>query len=686
MILKSRTNLNKKMKQIGLYIVVLLAVLNISGCQSDFDHNPTANPNEPLPYSREEILVKFTPEVADLIAQMQIEELGATRSGIVGIDEVVDIVGDCKLKRVFPDDKRHAERTRQSGLDRWYVVSFDSKMAVEEVASRFLSLGEVQCVDLNRSIKRAYNSKATPLKQSKIDAAKQSATRSEMNDPLLSAQWNLINDGTHFTKDGVIKSIKDADVQCQKAWETTTGSSDVIVAVLDEGIFVEHPDLKANMWVNEGETLRSDEDYDQNGYAGDVNGYNFVYDSGVITWDNVLDSGHGSHVAGVISAVNNNGEGISSIAGGDGTNGGVKIMACQIFSGNMATSILSTVRAIKYAADNGAVVLQCSWGYVSGAANVYEWGYDSFSSLEAWMAGSPLEREALEYFTHNAGSPNGPIEGGIAIFASGNESAPMAGYPGAADEYVSVAATAADFTPAVYTNYGPGTTISAPGGDQDYYYDYVDSEHNYGEIGCILSTLPYHISESGYGYMEGTSMACPHVSGVVALAISAAAEQRRHLRATELQELLYSTATPIDQYMEGKKGYYRYVADVGPIQPMQIDMNDYKAKMGAGQVNATALVEAISQAGTAMRFPNLYIPEGEECAVAPAIYFVNGESMSYQVRIESGEIASCSESGSKLIFKALKSGATKATITASDGTSHDFVITVRRNASDNGWL
>ena len=109
------------------------------------------------------------------------------------------------------------------------------------------------------------------------------------------------------------------------------------------------------MWVNEDEIWRSSEDNDGNGYPGDVHGYNFVNDSPLISVQDVNDTGHGSHVAGVIGAVNGNGLGISSIAGGDGISPGVRIMSCQIFSGNKGGSVLDEVRAIKYAADNGAL-------------------------------------------------------------------------------------------------------------------------------------------------------------------------------------------------------------------------------------------------------------------------------------------------------------------------------------------
>lgn len=667
-------------------LVALFATLSLGGCLNEMDTIDGNNrPTEENPYVEGELIVKFSSDVEGLLCSRT--EL--TRSNIPSVDEVFESAGVYELERVFPVDSRREELTRREGLHLWYVIRFKSENK-EQVAAKLASLGEVQRVDMNRKVKRAYNGKAVPLSVDKLTRANSALTAgATMNDELLGAQWNLINNGDLFLKDGVVKSRKGADVQAAGAWERCTGHKDVIVAVLDEGIFVEHPDLKANIWVNEDEVARSHNDNDGNGYEGDINGYNFVKQIGQITWNDYMDSGHGSHVAGVIAAVNNNGIGISSIAGGNGNaDSGVKIMACQIFSGNHGASVLEVARAMKYAADNGAVVLQCSWGYVSGAANEYDWGEQGFHTQDEWETGSPLEFDALDYFVHNAGSPNGPITGGVAVFAGGNENAPAAGFPGAADFAVSVAATAADFTPAVYTNYGPGTTISAPGGDQDYYWNYVDEEHNYGEVGCILSTLPYNVSESGYGFMEGTSMACPHISGVVALAIAHAAQLAIQITPEQLKEQMYKTAYPIDEYCTGKKFYHRYVADIGPLQPMQMDLDLYKGGMGAGQVDAAKLLAAIENVGVPMRFPNLYIAEGESVAVAPSRYFLNGEQLDYSVSIEDSDVATCQKSGGDLIFTGVKSGSTKATITVSGAINeqHSFVITVRKGAGGNGWL
>lgn len=642
-----------------------------------------------------QLLVRFDARVSEILDKAGLTKSGPLmpmdRSGILSVDEILDLVDGYRIERVFPADSRSEAKAREEGLHLWYVVSFDEKHPVEKVAADLARLGEVSRVEFNRTLKRASHKPAVPLTAVQLADAMTRSAQQKFNDSYLRYQWNLINDGS-LNNDELTqkKFIPGADVQVEKAWELTTGDPSIIVAVLDEGVDVDHEDLQASMWVNEGEIWASHEDNDGNGYEGDVHGYNFVAKNGVISCESIYDTGHGSHVAGVIAAANNNGKGISSIAGGNASVPGVRIMSCQIFSGAYAGTVLEEVRAIKYAADNGAVVLQCSWGYISGAANPYEWT-PQYSTDEEWLQYNVLEKKALDYFVHNAGSPDGVIDGGIVVFAGGNEAAPAASYPAAYKDYVSVAATAGDFTPAVYTNYGPGTTISAPGGDQDYYYEEQyrypaftedGGQLGYGDIGCILSALPKHLSPSGYGYMEGTSMACPHVSGVVALGLSYAAKLRRHFTADEFKSLLYETATPVDEYMDGTKLYKKYVIDLEESSPlMSFSKNEYKGKMGHGQVNAYALLKAIEGAGTEMTFPNLFVAVDGQKTVDPSVYMAG---TSFTVDVEDTSVATAQMIGGELVVKGLKEGQTEASITGS--RTDKFVVTVRNGAAGNGWL
>ena len=685
------------MKKTFYKISIMTALIaGFSSCAIEEPVSVQADQTEKLsPVSEEalegELLVRFDSRVSDILEKSGVTKSGplapASRSGVLSVDEILELVKGYQVERVFPIDTRSEEKARKEGLHLWYVVRFSDEYPVEKVAADLAQLGEVSRVEYNRTLKRAETGKAVPLTREAMKQMTASAKAAKFNDTHLGLQWHLVNNGDL----GQTKFVAGADVNVEKAWDLCTGDPSVVVAILDEGFDITHPDLKGSLWTNENEVWRSVEDNDGNGYAGDYHGYNFAAGNGVISTGGRYDTGHGTHVAGVIAATNNNNIGISSIAGGNGTEPGVKIMSCQIFSGSIAATVLDEVRAIKYAADNGAVILQCSWGYISGAANPYDWS-PQFSTSEQWKNSNVLEFKALDYFVHNAGSPDGVIDGGIIVFAAGNEYAPASSYPAAYPEFVSVAATAPDFTPAVYTNYGPGTTISAPGGDQDYYYEYGDGL-NRGAMGCVLSTLPYTVTGtesplSGYGYMEGTSMACPHVSGVVALGISYAAKLRKHFKAEELRELLHETARPIEQYwnIENPKQYYKFVTDLGEMHLSSMDLRNYRGKMGNGQVDAYEFLNAIAGAGRPMTFPNVFVALDGQTTVAPALYFENGASESYTVTIEDTSVASCSTEGKNLVFKGLKAGQTPATVKAGSGKSFDFIITVREGANGNGWL
>lgn len=263
----------------------------------------------------------------------------ATRSGILSVDEVLDLLGGCEVERIFPVDARYEERTRRAELHLWYAVRFGKEFTVDEVISRLSQLGEVQTATPNRVIKRAYREdrKAYPVSQRMLERSAVTRVSGDYayNDVLLPWQWHIINRG--YRDNFVIgdtdgKTVEEvqakyragADVNCEKAWECTTGDPSIVVAVLDDGIYWRHPDLVNNMWENEDEPYYSDaagehvsyEDRDGNGYAGDHFGYDFINNTGVISCDASSDTGHGTHVAGVIAARNNNGIGIASIAGG----------------------------------------------------------------------------------------------------------------------------------------------------------------------------------------------------------------------------------------------------------------------------------------------------------------------------------------------------------------------------------
>lgn len=374
------------------------------------------------------------------------------------------------VSRTFPDDPRYPKRIKASGMDRWYNIVFDEKASPMTKAAASLSANE----DLEH-----------------IDFVTKAVLNAEpalyFNDPMLPKQWHYINDGS--VSGPRRPGVAGADINLGAAWKVQTGSEDVIVAVLDGGIDYSHEDLAEAMWLNEAELHGTPGvDDDNNGYVDDIYGYNFCTKDGSKPIGTIVPEEHGTHVAGTIGAVNNNNIGVCGIAGGDGTRKGVRLMSVQTTQQKLGAYIST---AFYYAANNGAVICNCSWGLPSGSSE----------SLN----------EAIKYFKRYAGmdddgNQTGPIAGGVVIFSAGNSnSSVVSTYPADLDYVLAVSAFAPDMKAAYYTNFGSWVDIAAPGGDQEYNY----------QLGGVLSTVP-----GGYEFLQGTSMACPHVVGVAALVAS----------------------------------------------------------------------------------------------------------------------------------------------------------------------
>lgn len=495
---------------------------------------------------------------------------GATRSGIESFDSILDQVGGTRMERLFVPN-RFEERLRAEGMHCWYLVYFDNSVDVNAVAAQFATVAEVSVVQLNaRAEHIGYQESAAAVSQAEPQTRANNIYPA-FNDPDLGKQWHYINIGDTNVYSGCKKG---ADANLGEAWDITAGDNRIIVAVIDDVVKPDHPDLAANMWKNSAEANGTPGvDDDNNGYVDDIYGVNFVtyqYDGSTTLAEGLSD--HGTHVAGTVAAVNNNGIGGCGVAGGTGKGDGVRLMSCQTFNEIPTSdprynvwpsgSDAGGARAFQYAADNGAAIAQCSWGYTG-----------KYTSDSVFTPQNNAVRKAIDYFVQYGGGE--VLSGGIPIFAAGNEQRNVANYPGAYRDYICVSSMSCDYTPAYYSNYGPGVTLAAPGGDylQRYYTDGTGKSNS-----SVYSTT--YLDGKQYNYKQGTSMACPHVSGIAALAISRALQLGKKLTAIELRNILASSTQNIDQYCTGQK------TALNGSALTTISLATRKGQMGIGYIDA----------------------------------------------------------------------------------------------------
>jgi len=375
-----------------------------------------------------------------------------------------------KEKHIIRRLKRAPKGAKVPELDRIYKIDLDLEpgQSIEEVVAAYNNDPDIEYAELNYIV----STNLTP------------------NDPLYPIQWPLNNTGQMYPWSGWYNrppGTPDADIDAPQAWDIYTGSSEIVVAVIDSGVDYTHRDIDDNMWLNPGEIPGNGIDDDGNGYVDDIYGYDFRNDDS----DPKDDGGHGTHCAGIIAAEGNNNLDITGVCWN------AKIMALKFLSSSGSGSTTDAVEAFYYAVENGADVTSSSWGG---------------GNYTVTMA------EAIDY-AHSKGV--------VMVASAGNDNSTDPYYPAYFDHMFSVAATDSRDRKASFSNYGDWVEIAAPGVDiLSLRADGTSRGKPYDNYTTILS---------------GASMACPHVAGTCALLLSIFPETQ----VDELEQFLTETADPI---------------------------------------------------------------------------------------------------------------------------------------------
>jgi serine protease len=439
-----RCSVHKISSSLGILLAVL--ALSFSGKRSPTGPFQTRGPN----YVPGEVIIKMKPS-----AQLSLGKAagGAATTGIASLDRVLTRFQGTDLKPIFPG---HARPISLGGVDLTWFYRFHYRDGSDprNVAKALQSTGAVEY--------------AEPHYIRYVDFAP--------NDTYYGKQWHL------------------SKIKADSAWDVTKGDSSVIIGIVDTGVQWDHPDLSANIWTNPGEIAGNGFDDDHNGFVDDVRGWDFGGSDG--TPDNNPDEDapdHGTFTAGLASAVTNNSTGVA------GVGFKCKIMAVKTSQNNVRSAgggalILYGFEGIVYAADNGASVINTSWGGT---------GYSLY------------EQEIIDYAAS---------KGALVVASAGNDGTSDPFYPAGYAHVLAVAATDITDHRSIWSasqssNYGAYVGVSAPGTN-------------------VLGTW----KPSTYDSLSGTSPAAPIVSGTAALVKS----HHPTWTPAQIAEQIRVTADPID--------------------------------------------------------------------------------------------------------------------------------------------
>ncbi len=399
------------------------------------------------------IVVEFRPGVSKASF---VTERGSAYTGIAAVDQLFTEFRVFYLERMFVQTEKSLQRG-DSDLSGYYRITFDPTLSLDEAVAAFSALPEIDHVEKVG----VHPIMAVP------------------NDPSYSTLWGM-------------NQANDRDIDAPEAWDVETGDSAILVGAMDSGVQWNHPDLggsapdyiNGNVWINWDEYSGvSGLDDDGNGYVDDIRGWDWVDvfgawpgEDGDTPDDDPIDfNGHGTHTAGTMAAITNNGVGVSGVAGGWGaSNPGCRIVPLRIGWSQANTSGNETgyvrmdfaAQAFNYATQIGVTAVNCSWG----------------SSNSGGIA---------------AAITNATNAGMVVCNSAGNSNNQTPGYLSTRSDVISVASLQSSGAKSSFSNYGTYVDVSAPGSS-------------------INSTYSNHGSPS-YAYLSGTSMASPHVAGLAGL-------------------------------------------------------------------------------------------------------------------------------------------------------------------------